>query len=304
MVVCLGGLAPTASFASTSVLGHGAATAALGKGMASAGTAFLKLAASGKSAAAAVTIFPYSVLPVQDAGVVHAVDSVSQASVFSLHDVCTGALSRLAAVGEEIGSDIAESAVSSWNAAAPLLQSSIPGVLAEGALLTGSVYGILKHMCYVDPDGDEEDRKEGDWDLDGPTFTGLALTTNAVLDAFTVASLIHTWGIPLTIPLRTWAVGGLLLGFPASGIVEDFCKNRSFKFAFLTEMGLVMVSFVWLSWGTVLICRGTHAAVVAAAPMLYYSCFGQMVFAWAFLSSGLCAMVLTTVAALTMGRRD
>jgi len=281
-----------------------ASTAAMGKGLASAGSAFMKLAASGKSAAAAVTIFPQPVMPLSDAGAVHATHSVSQASVFSLHDVCAGALSRLAAVGEELGTDIVDTAAATWSAAAPLVSSSIPGALAEGMLFTGSVYGILKHMGYLDPNSDEEDAKEGEFELDGTTFTGLALTANAVLDALTVTSLIHTAGIPLTIPLRTWAVGGLLLGFPATSVVDDFCRHRTFKFAFLTELGLEVVSFVWLSWGTVLICRGSHAAVVASAPMLYYSCFGQMVFAWAFLSSGLCAMVLTTVAALTMGRRD
>lgn len=297
-------LAPAGSgIASASVLGHGTATAALGKGLASAGSALVKLAASGKSAAAAVTILPQPVIPVHDAGVLDAGRSMTEASVFSLKGCCSGALSRLAAIGEELGTDIASTAASSFsslNAAMPLVQSSITTAVAEGALVTAGLYGIMHKLGNVGQQDDDDDLPE---DLGVKVFSG-AVSLCAIVDTLTIGALIHTWGIPLAIPLRTWAIGGLFLGFPVSYWHWGLKGKRGFRFAFLTELGLVSVSFLWVSWGTSLLCSGTHTSLVVAAPILYYTCFGQVVFIWTFMSSSLCFLVLTTVAAIALARKE
>merc|ERR1712048_248512 len=65
-----------------------------------------------------------------------------------------------------------------------------------------------------------------------------ALRISAISDCFTLGFVIQSLGQPLQVPLRTWALGGLLLSFPLTWLMNRLIKTKrwSSKQVCLMEM--------------------------------------------------------------------
>lgn len=72
-------------------------------------------------------------------------------------------------------------------------------------------------------------------------------------------------------------VGGLLLSFPATGLVGKLSAWRGVRIAFVLDCFIFSLGLCWLSWGIVLL-RDSSASDDETAPLLWWSCFVQVVF--------------------------
>lgn len=133
-------------------------------------------------------------------------------------------------------------------------------------------------------------RKQADFHSRVPVVLGLC----AVADALLLWSLLKAVPIILgghhAVSLGIWAAGGLFLSFPASWIIHEVKKRWGMRFAFLVEVGTFTVSFVWLSWGTALMCY--HFEGLHAAPSLWWACLASETISWTCID----LLVLTNVA--------
>mmetsp|Transcript_8527 Transcript_8527/g.9625 ORF Transcript_8527/g.9625 Transcript_8527/m.9625 type:complete len:120 (+) Transcript_8527:21-380(+) len=107
---------------------------------------------------------------------------------------------------------------------------------------------------------------------------------------------VHSIGQALAVPLRTWVMGGILLSLPSSWAIHNVVKQKGIRSGFIVESAAVAASFVWLSWGTVLLSsfpQGMHTC-----PLLWWACFGQCVLTWSCISITVFALILTTLLSL------
>eukprot|EP00928_Gymnodinium_smaydae_P003564 TRINITY_DN1126_c0_g2_i3.p1 TRINITY_DN1126_c0_g2~~TRINITY_DN1126_c0_g2_i3.p1 ORF type:complete len:181 (+),score=44.05 TRINITY_DN1126_c0_g2_i3:140-682(+) len=96
--------------------------------------------------------------------------------------------------------------------------------------------------------------------------------------------------------LRTWLVGGLLLGWPATLAVHVAAKATSFRAAFVVvEVPLLLLSFAWLCAGSSWCWMSVDC--VLRAPLLFWSVFTMVTFIWSALFS---AFVLSIAASVLM----
>mmetsp|Transcript_52423 Transcript_52423/g.162742 ORF Transcript_52423/g.162742 Transcript_52423/m.162742 type:complete len:268 (-) Transcript_52423:365-1168(-) len=126
-----------------------------------------------------------------------------------------------------------------------------------------------------------------------PRALFLAVPLFAVLDSCSVGIVVHSVGQALTVPLRTWVVGGVLLSFPTSWAIRYAVGKKGIRFAFVLESAAVAASFAWLCWGTNLIIaspQGMHTA-----PLLWWSSFGQCAVMWSVTGVTSTCMILMTV---------
>jgi hypothetical protein len=118
--------------------------------------------------------------------------------------------------------------------------SSLPALLQPAKYFTpkvkmsmlagaGTVAGALltvtrKQAALLDPfgSGHEEQREETGWCRVIPRCLRFALASD-LWGLFILASSLH---LPCDVPLRTWIVGGMLLGFPVDALVQRVAKNR------------------------------------------------------------------------------
>ena len=97
-----------------------------------------------------------------------------------------------------------------------------------------------------------------------------------------------------------WVVGGLLLGFPSTLLVDSVRHESSFRSAFVAELVLVFVSFLWLCYGGSMIFNAVSACVDSVAPLWWLSYVGT-VLSLSVAGTVIFCMVVTTVLSLVYG---
>eukprot|EP00439_Symbiodinium_sp_Y106_P026108 s5198_g3.t1 len=111
-------------------------------------------------------------------------------------------------------------------------QSMMQAVAAVPAIATGIVQTAFPRIWaivqpVVDPFSDE---KEGDKETGWCKFVPRVLRVFYWSDVVTVATLAHSLYYVCDVPLRTWLVGGLLLGFPVSDLVHRMVMKDDPRF--------------------------------------------------------------------------
>lgn len=97
-----------------------------------------------------------------------------------------------------------------------------------------------------------------------------------------------------------WVLGGILLGFPATWLVDSVRHEYSFRHAFVTEMFLLLGSFVWLCYGGSMIFNAVNACVDTIAPLWWLS-YASSVLSLSVAGTVIFCMVVTTVLSLIYG---
>lgn len=263
---------------------------ALGNGMATAG---LKVASMGASGAASslylpsVLVTPADLLALQDptpllqpSGVgISFANEASGGFVSGLLHSATSSISRFADFGPSLFG-------------ASVVSGAVAGVLHSCGVLT-------LPACLKSGEDEAEDQPAGMMSVLRPS-----LTLFSIVDTVTVGAILQSLGVPLDIPLRTWAAGGLLLSFPTSWFSHRaycyFLKKRpdvnANRAVFPLELLTFAFAFAWLAWGTVLLSSPSMA--MHAAPFLWWLCFTECVLTWSVATVSLSGMIVSTVVAL------
>ena len=97
-----------------------------------------------------------------------------------------------------------------------------------------------------------------------------------------------------------WVLGGVLLGFPATLLVESLRKEYSFRTAFIGEVTLLFGSFLWLCYGGSMIFNSVSACVDSIAPLWWLS-YASSVLSLSVAGTVIFCMVVTTVLSLIYG---
>lgn len=270
---------------------------ALGKGVTAAGFGIVK-AASMKSGASAALFAPSvpTVAP-HDGGFVAAPAALP--GVLS-SSVAPSLWNKLAWFGEELSGACGhlKGALQSVEVA---LQghSSISTVAVSIGTGLGTA-GILRYMGVVD---DEYEKEEAEPSKGIVSMVPKAITICAVSDMFMGALVFNSLNTHLSIPLRTWALGGIALSFPMSGIISGIVANRGLREGVVAETAASALSFVWLSWGTMMLSSPASAAAAVSSPLLWWSCFAQCVLVWSCIATMFAMMVMTTAISVALGTK-
>lgn len=206
---------------------------------------------------------------------------------------------KVAVVADEMGDCCRELGASAVSAAAPVVtQAGIPAraceLLAAGAAAycALSKYGIglmEKRADELNEDEEEEGTVRRWTDL---RIYPIMFSAFAVSDIFKITALVDSIGAPLAVPLRAFAIGGLLLSFPTDFAVAWAKKNAGFRKALFIELAACTVSLFWLTWGTHLLSVSPGDAVTA--PLLFWSCFVHCVLTWSGFSSIIAITILSS----------
>lgn len=97
-----------------------------------------------------------------------------------------------------------------------------------------------------------------------------------------------------------WVVGGVLLGFPATWLVDSVRHEYSFRAAFVSELVLIAGSFLWLCYGGATIFNTVSACVDSVAPLWWLS-YASSVLSLSVAGTVIFCMVVTTVLSLVYG---
>mmetsp|Transcript_104728 Transcript_104728/g.312832 ORF Transcript_104728/g.312832 Transcript_104728/m.312832 type:complete len:290 (+) Transcript_104728:68-937(+) len=277
--------------------------ATLGNGVAL--TGLVKAAAAGSAGTAAALLAPsHSVLEslkvavAGHAGTAAALAAPPHAVLESLKVLPAHSAESLLHVGDSL-SRLASSAT-----AAVALLTTEAGRTGLGVATTSAALGGFLHVrgglrLQRGAGGESSEEKERDDPEDSraiPRVLSVSVPLCVVLDACMAGIVVHSLGQPLSVPLRTWVLGGLLLSFPTSWVIRTVAKQHGIRCGFLLESVAVFTAFTWLSWGTMLLSNfpeGMHTA-----PLLYWSSFGQCVLMWSITTVAVSMMIIVTVLSL------
>mmetsp|Transcript_59452 Transcript_59452/g.134007 ORF Transcript_59452/g.134007 Transcript_59452/m.134007 type:complete len:265 (-) Transcript_59452:60-854(-) len=200
--------------------------------------------------------------------------------------------SPLLDLGNHVGSFLSSGATAAYN----FLDQACVGIGAAsaGTCAIFRYYGFCEDLGQKD--GEQEDEEHSSSQSCLTTVIPRAATICVFVDSFTVGALLDSLRVTLEVPLRTWALGGLLLSFPASYAIRRLTQEKGHRTAFGLEMVLSSTAFMWLALGTVLL--GQHPELVNTVPTLWWTCFGQCVLSWSVISVAIAFMVLTTITTL------
>eukprot|EP00930_Biecheleria_cincta_P022089 TRINITY_DN16187_c0_g1_i1.p1 TRINITY_DN16187_c0_g1~~TRINITY_DN16187_c0_g1_i1.p1 ORF type:complete len:164 (-),score=27.13 TRINITY_DN16187_c0_g1_i1:23-514(-) len=141
----------------------------------------------------------------------------------------------------------------------------------------------------------ESDEQEKPQSTRGSRMVARTITTLTLADLFAFYALLAGW--PLTCDaswyLKAWLIVGLLLSWPASGLVAWLGIMQSFRRAFMLELGLLTLAFAWLAAGSVWCWESEDC--MDRAPVLFWPVFSITVFVWSAIITTLSCLVLTTV---------
>jgi len=132
-----------------------------------------------------------------------------------------------------------------------------------------------------------------------PYVVPLGMTILAAVDIYMGGVLLHSIPLVVDVPLKRWIVGGLLLSYPASMLVDRVAKTISFRAGFLTETALSVAAFAWLAQGTAWVSESSLSMVTA--PLLWWSCYLLCVLCWSALGTLIFFMIFTTVLSIVCG---
>ena len=97
-----------------------------------------------------------------------------------------------------------------------------------------------------------------------------------------------------------WVVGGIFLGFPTTLLVDSVRHEYSFRSAFVTELIMLMGSFIWLCYGGSMVFNAVSACVDTIAPLWWLS-YASSVLSLSVAGTVIFCMVVTTVLSLIYG---
>jgi len=97
-----------------------------------------------------------------------------------------------------------------------------------------------------------------------------------------------------------WVIGGACLGFPATWIVDGVRREYSFRSAFIVELLLIVVSFVWLCFGGATVFNVVSTCVDSIAPLWWLS-YASSVLSLSIAGTVIFCMIVTTVLSLIYG---
>ena len=97
-----------------------------------------------------------------------------------------------------------------------------------------------------------------------------------------------------------WVIGGILLGFPSTLLVDSVRRESSFRSAFIAELVLLFVSFLWLCYGGSMIFNAVNSCVDSIAPLWWLS-YISSVLSLSVAGTVIFCMVVTTVLSLVYG---
>mmetsp|Transcript_27468 Transcript_27468/g.68959 ORF Transcript_27468/g.68959 Transcript_27468/m.68959 type:complete len:168 (-) Transcript_27468:81-584(-) len=154
---------------------------------------------------------------------------------------------------------------------------------------------------YWDVEEDSAESADAPHNQGSMTFIPRILKVTALSDSYMVGCLLGSIHQPLTVPLRTWVVGGLLLSFPATALTHYVTKRWGVRTGFVVEVAIMGAGFLWLSYGTMLL--SSASGDVRTAPLLWWSCFVQCIFTWSLMTTGIASMILMTVLSLLISSK-
>lgn len=205
---------------------------------------------------------------------------------------------KVAMIAGEMGDcarELGSTALSSASVVhAGVVQAGIPGRALELVASSAAIYGVLNSFGFLD-EVVKEEAEEGAPTVRrfrDVTIYPIAFAAFAVSDILKLTAVIDSIGTPLTIPLRLFAIGGLLLSFPADAAIAWAKDNYSFRKALFIELAACTVALFWLTWGTHLL--GVSAATAAQAPLLFWVCFVHCVLTWSGFSSIIVVTILSS----------
>ena len=97
-----------------------------------------------------------------------------------------------------------------------------------------------------------------------------------------------------------WVIGGAFLGFPSTWLVDSVRRQYSFRAAFVTELLLIMGSFLWLCYGGAAIFNVVSTCVDSIAPLWWLS-YASSVLSLSIAGTVIFCMIVTTVLSLIYG---
>lgn len=97
-----------------------------------------------------------------------------------------------------------------------------------------------------------------------------------------------------------WVIGGACLGFPATWLVDSVRREYSFRSAFIVELLLIVVSFMWLCFGGATVFNVVSTCVDSIAPLWWLS-YASSVLSLSIAGTVIFCMIVTTVLSLIYG---
>lgn len=123
-----------------------------------------------------------------------------------------------------------------------------------------------------------------------------------MLDVLSIVLVRQSWFNPCVskLGIAQWVLGGVALGFPMTWLVDSIRKEYSFRTAFVAELVLLAVSFLWLCYGGATIFNAMNACVDSIAPLWWVS-YVSTVLSLSLAGTVIFCMVVTTVLSLIYG---
>jgi hypothetical protein len=97
-----------------------------------------------------------------------------------------------------------------------------------------------------------------------------------------------------------WVIVGSVLGFPATWLVDSVRREYSFRAAFVSELILIVGSFVWLCFGGATVFNVVSTCVDSIAPLWWLS-YASSVLSLSIAGTVIFCMIVTTVLSLIYG---
>ena len=134
------------------------------------------------------------------------------------------------------------------------------------------------------------------------TVVPRAMLVFLVLDILSLVLVRQSFLNPCTSKLfiAQWIIGGVLLGFPATWLVDSVRQEYSFRSAFVTELMFLAISFLWLCFGGARIFNAVSACVDTIAPLWWLS-YVSSVLSLSLAGTVIFCMIVTTVLSLIYG---
>jgi len=169
-------------------------------------------------------------------------------------------------------------------------------LFSKQTLVTAATTGFGATLSHWWSFEDEEEKGQAPHTIQVASRKIFRIT--AVYDGFMLGAVLQSFGSHLTIPLRAWALGGLMFTFPTTWAVEHVSRTYGFRNAFKAECAAMLSAWSWMVWGSTMLAFHPEAAM--QDPFLFYTSFISCYGAWTLLIASLCVMVATTMAAAVM----
>jgi hypothetical protein len=134
------------------------------------------------------------------------------------------------------------------------------------------------------------------------TVVPRAMFVFLMLDILSLILVRQSWLSPCVkkLGIAQWVLGGVCLGFPMTWLVDIVRKEYSFRAAFVVELVVVFISFLWLCYGGAMIFNVMNACVDSIAPLWWVS-YVSSVLSLSLAGTVIFCMVVTTVLSLMYG---